>query len=108
MTGPLAEPTVLITPEKIALILRVDLATYAGRQERAAMRAALGDAAGICDVLASELIAQNTRRGRITRRVAAMAANFKRCGDEIWRMRDAVLVDARAASEAQPQREVGE
>lgn len=96
-------PEVLITPERIAHILRGDLAAYAEREQRVAMRAALGDAAGLCDALASELVAQNTRRGRITKRVAEMAADFKRCGDEIWRMRNAVpLYTAPRRTQAAP------
>jgi len=55
------------------------------------------DAATLCDVLASETLAQNKRRGgnRASREMAAeMAATFKRAGNEIMRMRDRVKVPA--------------
>lgn len=92
-------PEVLITPERIASILRMSLASYETPDMRAAMRGALGDAAALCDALGSELIAQNTRRGRVNKRTAEMAAAFKRCGDEIWRMRETVRVHAQPPSD---------
>lgn len=85
---------VLITPERIAAIIRMSLDSYTTPDMRAAMRGALGDAAALCDALGSELIAQNTRGGRVNKRTAEMAAAFKRCGDEIWRMRETVRVTA--------------
>lgn len=80
----------LITPERIAALLRMSLTSYADHGQRVAMRGALGDAAALCDVMSSEIVSQNTRRGRINKRTAAAAAAFKRCGDEIFRMRDLI------------------
>lgn len=89
---PKEAPEVLIAPERRAHILSPDLRTYTTRHERAAMRAALGDAATLCDALASEVIVQNTSRGRATKATRAAAATFTRAGDEIMRMRERVEV----------------
>ena len=86
----MSDTPVLITPERVDQILRAGLSVYWGRNERAAMRSGMGDAAGLCDAMADELLAQQP--GRPSKAVREMAAGFRRCGDEIWRMRDRVEV----------------
>ena len=93
--GPQEVP-LLVTPEKLRALLDTDLRTYQDRGQRVAIRAALGDAAGLCDFMAAEIVAQNNHRGRVNRRIRDLEAAFKRCGDEIWRMRDQVKVDVSA------------
>jgi len=88
-----AHPDVLITPEKLDHILAPGLRLYMTRDQRAAARGALMDAAGLCDAMADELVNQN-RKGSWPppRLVLQVAAVMKRCGDEIMRMRDRVDV----------------
>jgi len=88
-----AAPSLLITPEKLDSIMRADLSSYRTPAGRAALRGALGSAAGLCDFMATELAAQNKGRGgHVNKATASMAEAFKRCGDEIWRMRERVKV----------------
>lgn len=87
---PKREPTILVTPEKLDAVMRADLSSYKTRETRVALRAALGSAAGLCDFMETEVQAQNKLRGRPNKATREMAAAFKRCGDEIWRMRDRV------------------
>lgn len=88
---------VFITPERLDSILRLGLEVHQSRDQRAAARGALMDAATLCDVLASEFIAQH-KIGHGNRAPSKMAqeisAAFKRAGDEIMRMRDRVSVPA--------------
>jgi len=84
---------VLITPEGLDRVLSMSLRSYTTRGERAAMRGGLIDAASLCDRMADEIIAQNRHGSRAPKKlVLQMAAAFKRCGDEIQRMRDRVTV----------------
>lgn len=86
---------VLITPEAIDSLLSLDLRTYETPDGRAALRGALGTAAALCDKMASEVLAQNTKgRRRPNKEIQLTSAAFKRAGDEIWRMRDRVAVPA--------------
>ena len=57
------------------------------------------DAACLCDAMAKEIVAQhalNTGRRYVPKPIAALAAAFTRCGDEIMRMREMVEVEAAA------------
>ena len=84
---------VLITPERLDRILGLGFSLYKERGERAAARGALMDAAVLCDALASEYAAQNSRRGRnMSKAKLDVMFAFKRAGDEIMRMRDRVSV----------------
>ena len=66
-------------------IMASSLRTYTTREQRAAMRGALSDAAHLCDAIAKQIMGpMSTRYQR--RRIA------KRCGDAIWAMRDKVTV----------------
>ena len=89
----LVTPDVLITPEGLDHVLAPGLRLYQSRDQRVATRGALMDAAGLCDKMADELIAQNRKGKRApAKRVLQMAATFQRCGDEIMRMRDRIKV----------------
>ncbi len=84
---------VLITPELLDSILSASLQVYEERRQRAAMRGGLVDAAALCDVLASEFVAQNRKGNRVpSKAVQEVAAAFRRAGDEIMRMRERVSV----------------
>ena len=87
----MSDTPVLITPERLDRILRAGLSVYWGRNERAAMRSGMGDAAGLCDAMADELLAQHKHK-RPSKAVLDMAAMFRRVGDEIMRMRERVEV----------------
>jgi len=73
-------------------IMRWSLNSYRTREHRAAMRGALGDAAVLCDALARDIAAENSSRGRQTKRGQQLEAIAKRCGDAIWAMREKVSV----------------
>lgn len=61
-------------------ILEMGLRCYPGREQRAAMRGGLGDAAALCDAIAKAQPSKETE------------AVAKLCGDEIWRLRNCVQV----------------
>lgn len=83
----------LVTPEKLDSILREGLSLYRTREQRASARGALMDAATLCDALASEVLAQNSRSGRLPSKAKReIAAVFIRARNEIMRMRDRVEV----------------
>lgn len=73
-------------------IMAFSLSAYPTLEHRAAMRGALGDAAGLCDALARDIAAENSSRGRVTKRGQQLEAIAKRCGDAIWAMREKVHV----------------
>lgn len=83
---------VFITREYIETLLRSDLDIYNDTKGRAALRAALGDAAALCNMMATAVIDQNLRGGRTNKHIRDVAAAFDRCGDEIWRMRSMINV----------------
>ena len=86
--------SLLMTPERLDAIMNADMTTYRTRETRVALRAALGSAAGLCDAMAKELEYQNKGRGgHLNKEVVAMSNAFRRCGDEIWRMRDRVRLE---------------
>ena len=62
------------------------MSTYSKRDERAALRCALGDAAALCDTIAADIIKEKGTRGI---RLAEIAT---RCGDAISAMRELVRV----------------
>lgn len=71
------------------------LRMYRSDEERAAMRGALGDAAGLCDALSEMAKRQNTYSGgRVTQGGQVIADTFKQAGDAIWAMRDKITFDA--------------
>ncbi len=88
----LVDSVTYIAPEYLFSLIAMDLGTYQSRHERVAMRAALGDAAILCDHMADAVQAQNKRRGHILKAAQEMAAAFKQCGDEIWLMRSMIEV----------------
>lgn len=66
---------------------------YATRVERAALRCALGDAAHLCDAIMREIASEWKGRGGVTKkRGQELAEIAKRCGDEIWKMREKIEV----------------
>lgn len=70
-------------------IMRASLDAYQSREQRAAMRGALSDAAHLCDALAAEI---SMKRGRTSKKRLELAFAAKRCGDAIWAMREKVNV----------------
>lgn len=69
---------------------------YRSRSERVAMRSGIGDAAGLCDAIAKQIMEEHRGRGGTgpTRKHGReLAAIAKRCGDEIWAMREMVKLD---------------
>jgi hypothetical protein len=81
--------------ERIAHMLNMALDGYKTARERAALRCALGDAAALCDGIAREIAAENRGRkgkGSVTKLGLQLEAIAKRCGDEIWAMRERIDV----------------
>lgn len=67
--------------------------TYDQRGERAALRCALGDAAGICDAMAREIeTTHRTRNGKgpVSANGQNLAAIVRVCGDRIFAARDLI------------------
>lgn len=83
-------PTYLLEAERV--ILPRALKMYPTHNERAAMRGALGDAAALCDALATQIGHDNRARGRITKQGLALAAAVTRAGNAIWAMREKIDV----------------
>ena len=82
-------------PSEEDVILKSSLAAHPERENRAALRCGLGDAATICDLIAKRLLEEHKGyggRGPTTKLGREMAAVAKRCGDEIWALRDKVSV----------------
>lgn len=74
-------------------ILSLSLKTYALRNERAALRCGLIDAAGLCDALATVIRHENRMRGgKITKRGQMLAMVATRAADAIMAMREKVEV----------------
>lgn len=68
---------------------------YRDPDTRTGIRCGLGDAAGLCDALEKQIMEEyrgRGGRGATTKEGRALAAVAKRCGDEIWAMRDMVKV----------------
>lgn len=68
---------------------------YKTHAERAAMRCALGDAASLCDVIVRDIASAHRGRGgkgAVTKLGNELAAIARRCGDEIWQMREKIRV----------------
>ena len=63
---------------------------YYSRQKPAAgwVRSGHGDAAHMCDAIATDIERENTVRGRVTNRGREIAAEVRRAGDAIWALRD--------------------
>lgn len=79
--------------ERVAHLLNMALDGYKTAGERAALRCALGDAAALCDGLAREIAAENRGRGgkgAVTKVGLKLESIAKRCGDEIWAMREKI------------------
>lgn len=70
-----------------------DLETYKAPMERAAMRAALGTAAGIADGFTTRLHQQYFKRGRLTKEGRALIELSQEIGDAIWAAREAIHVN---------------
>ncbi len=78
-------------------LLGPSLTTYTSRTERAALRSALGDAAGLCDWIARDIVQEhrgNHGKGATTKRGRELEAVAKRCADAIWALRDHIKVPA--------------
>jgi hypothetical protein len=73
-------------------ILASSLSIYTSRDQRAAMRGGMSDAAALCDVIARQIVIENTSRGALTKLGKQLEAVAKRCGDDIWAMRSKVAV----------------
>ena len=81
-----------LTSEAERRILQASLSSYRQPNERAALRCALGDAAGLLDAFAKE-VANHQRRGRyIKKRGQEDAALITRAADKIWQMREKINV----------------
>lgn len=70
-----------------------DLQTYKAPNERAALRAGLGTAAGVCDLFLQRIRQQHTKRGRLTKEGLALMELVQEIGDAIWAEREKVDVD---------------
>jgi len=84
--------------EKTARILNMALDGYKSRNERAALRCALGDAAALCDGIARDIAAENRGRnskGAVTKLGLKLEAIAKRCGDAILAMREKIDVPSK-------------
>lgn len=79
------------SPDQLAADLVASATSrYRGRDERTAMRCALGDAATLCDRLSEAIAGENKGyhgRGPTTKVGQQLSAVAKRCGDAIWAMR---------------------
>lgn len=74
-----------------SMIAERAMETYRVREERSALRCALGDATAICDILTKIIEDEHRVRGkRISKRGQEMAAVAKRCGDAIWATRELI------------------
>lgn len=69
--------------------------TYATREERSALRCALGDATALCDWLTGQIERENKGRGAggITKHGRELSAVSRRCADIIFAMRDMVSTE---------------
>ncbi len=72
-------------------IMALSLAAYRTRDQRVAMRGALGDAAALCDALAKAQLGPSPPK-RTNAQMRAILAAMKACGDAIWEMREKVPV----------------
>ena len=70
-----------------------DMQTYKTPNERAALRAGLGTAAGICDLILERIHRQHTKRGRLTKEGVALVELAQEIGNAIWSAREKVDVD---------------
>jgi hypothetical protein len=62
---------------------------YVDPVQRGSVRRGMGDAAHLCDAIASQIASA----GRKSKRRDEMVAVAKRCGDAIWAMRELVCPD---------------
>jgi len=68
------------------------LQSYPARNERVAMRAALGDASALCDAVASKIRHKNSRNGRLTKEGEALMAVATRVADVLWKYHEKITV----------------
>lgn len=91
--APEREKGVDLVAIKSAEMVTASIRTYREHAEKAAMRCALGDAAGLCDVIARSITeAGRGRNGRVSQAVKDAAKIAKRCGDDIWAMRELIVL----------------
>jgi hypothetical protein len=86
-------------------LIGVSMRAYTERQERAAMRCAMGDAAALCDAIAREMAARSRGRGgkgAVTKQGLILEAVAKRCADAIWAMREMIDVPSASAPTEEP------
>lgn len=82
-------------------ILACALSIYKTPDERAAMRGALGDAAALCDALATQIGHEHRSRGVIKKQGLALAAAVTKAADAIWQMREKIEVHETPPPDAQ-------
>jgi hypothetical protein len=85
-------------------ILASSLQSYKTREERAALRCALGDAAALCDAINRDIRAEHkTKREAISKRGLELSEVARKCGDAIWAMREKIDVPQNSKSPYGPQ-----
>lgn len=86
-------PNCEFVSETIDKMVALSMKSYQTSGERGALRCALGDAAALCDKLATVAEQRNrTRRGAgpTNKHGRELSAIIKRCGDAIWAMREKI------------------
>ena len=76
-------------------LLHSSMNVHRDRDARAALRCGMGDSATICDIIAKRLLAEHKGyggKGPATKLGRELAAIAKRCGDEIWALREKVTM----------------
>lgn len=80
----------LIPVRDLLPAFRPALDAHTTRSGRAALRAGLEGAVGVCDLIAKKIEGDHLRGGRITRRGQKKSAVARQCADTIWALRDSV------------------
>lgn len=84
-----------------AKLMASSTSIYREPEQRVGLRCGLGDAAALCDALEQAILEESrghNGKGPPTKRGRELAAIDKRCGDEIWAMRNMVKVNDCTAS----------
>jgi hypothetical protein len=88
--------------ETIEKMVVVAARTYNAQHEFSAMRSALGDAAALCDRLASDRLEAGRIKGGYVKKAARKDAELLRtAGDVIWSMREQFTTERRASAQQQ-------
>lgn len=83
-------------------LLASSLVTYRTRDERAALRCALGDGAVLLDKFADAVANKQRRHSYIKKRGREDAALIKRAADLLWQMREKINVDSALVAQPNP------